>query len=536
MTDALLTMKLGTDLRSGIKTEGHIESEPRGFLVTWIDWDSDFRRKLRINDLIVGVNGESLAPFLQPGKMGKGVGQHAEATYWQDIAARHDDTISLSVLRDGEPLNVEGKLHLEYFYYDSHGKTAMAPGGPQRLTNDGFDAPWSAWLEKCVGRLSLHFAAGWTQRSYNSRNELAWYMEQKRRVDFLLVTYPGPFASAMRDDWTRGMELARGKHADLGAAELEYRALGVRRVEIAKAEAARAWPVAVDELAPDMMPAFPAPSVLARDAAIGKVVELPAITMRNFLNDLGLSFAAIGSPSDGYYFVLLSHPAFRDLWAVLSRYRGQVNPRMDERYRFIARVLDDPQMFTVNSRPATGLTVEPIAAMAGQDEVFVDLRTSPPRFAGEEVLSSFAKIVRDDTAPANVVEAMIHAIKTGDDKTWTSLFAPWKVMSGKGGRTMIDPSYSADPSRFMSDWDRSRRLIMGEVYDARVERVEKIRRVLARDDDNGLPNVDQVVVWVDHYGLFDGEYRTFQNVNVHRQWVLQRLDEGPWRITSIQAL
>ena len=54
--------------------------------------------------------------------------------------------------------------------------------------------------------------------------------------------------------------------------------------------------------------------------------------------------------------------------------------------------------------------------------------------------------------------------------------------------------------------------------------------------ENGLPNVDQVVVWVDHYGLFDGEYRTFQNVNVRRRWVLQRLDEGPWKITSIQGL
>ena len=88
----------------------------------------------------------------------------------------------------------------------------------------------------------------------------------------------------------------------------------------------------------------------------------------------------------------------------------------------------------------------------------------------------------------------------------------------------------------MSDWERSRRLITSEVYDARVERVERVTRVLERTGDNGLPNVDQVVVWVDHYGLFDGEYRTFQNVNVHRQWVLQRLDEGPWRITSIQGL
>jgi hypothetical protein len=332
------------------------------------------------------------------------------------------------------------------------------------------------------------------------------------------------------------MELARGKKADLGPAELEYRALGAQRVEIARAEAAKAWPAALRDLAPQMMRAFPAPNVLAREAAIGKVVELPAITMRNFLNDLGLSFAAIGSPSDGYYFILLNQQAFRDLWDVVSRYRGQINPRVDERYRVIARVLDDPQMFTVNGRPAMGLTVEPIGAIVGQDEVFVDLRTSPPRFAGEEALSSFAAIVRDDSSPARVIEAMIQAIKTGDDATWASLFGPWKVMSGKGGRTIIDPSYSADTSRFMSDWERSRRLIMGEVYDARVEKVGTVQRVLEHSDDNGLPNVDQVVVWVDHYGLFDGEYRTFQNVNVHRHWVLQRLDEGPWRITSIHGL
>ena len=535
MTDAL-TVKLGTDLRSGITTRGQIENDPRGFLVTWIDWDSDFRRHLRINDLIVGVNGQSLAPFLQPGRMGKGVGQHAEPSYWVDIGAKHDDLIALSVLRDGEPVTVEGKLHLEYFYYDAGGKTALAPGGPQRLSNDGFGEPWSGWLEACVRKLSLHLASGWMQRSYNSRTELAWYMEQKPRIDHLLVNYEGAFAETMRDDWAAGMELARGKKADLGPAELEYRALGAQRVEIAKAEAAKAWPAALQELAPDMMPAFPAPNVLARDAAIGKVVELPAITFRNFLNDLGRSFAAIGSPSDGYYFILLEQKSFRDLYEVVSRYRGQVNPRVDERYRFIARVLDDPQMFTVNSRPAMGMTVEPLGAMVGQDEVFVDLRTSTPRFAGEEALSAFAAGVRDDTSPPRVVEAMLQAIKTGDDETWASLFAPWKVMSGTGGRTIIDPSYSADTSRLTSEWERSRRLIMGEVYDARVERVGTVRRVLERTDDNGLPNVDQVVVWVDHYGLFDGEYRTFQNVNVHREWVLQRLDEGPWRITSVQSL
>ncbi len=87
---------------------------------------------------------------------------------------------------------------------------------------------------------------------------------------------------------------------------------------------------------------------------------------------------------------------------------------------------------------------------------------------------------------------------------------------------------------FTREWDRSRFLIMGEVHDARVHRVERVRRILERDAGAGLPQVEQAVVWVDHDGLFDGEHRGFQNVN--RRWVLERLDQGPWRIVSIQSL
>jgi hypothetical protein len=535
MSDTVTT-KPGTDLRSGIKTDAEIETEPRGFRVTWIDWDSDFRRNLRLNDLIVGVNGQSLSAFLQPGKMGNGVGQYGESQYWVQIGATPDQVVTLAVLRDGEPIEVEGRVQLECFYYDALGKPAMAPGGPQRLTNDGFGEAWSSWLERFIARVSLHLTRGWSQRSFTNRAELTWYLEQQPRIEYLVAKYPGPFAETMRDDWTRGMELTKGKKADLGPTELEYRALGAKRVEIAMAAAATAWRAMRQELAAEMMAAFPAPSVLAREAAVGKIVELPAITFRNFLNDLGRSFAAIGSPSDGYYFILLNHKAFLDLYRTVTRYRGHVNPTLDERYRFIARVLDDPQMFTVNGRPVMGLTVEPLGALVGQDEMFADLRTSPPAFAGEDSLSSFAAIARDDTSPASIVAVMIQAIKAGDDKAWASTFASWKVTSGRGGRTIIDPSYNADLSRFTSDWERSRRLIMGEVFDARVERVEKVQRVIEGNTENGLPNVDQAVVWVDHYGLFDGEYRVFQNVTVHRRWVLQRLDEGPWRITTIQSL
>jgi hypothetical protein len=289
-------------------------------------------------------------------------------------------------------------------------------------------------------------------------------------------------------------------------------------------------------LAAETIPAFPAPSPLDRKHAIGKVVELPALTPRNFLNDLGTSFMVAGSSSEGFYFILADRPSFRDYYEVLRRYTGQVNPSIAERVRFIGHILDEPQMFTVDSRPAMGLAVEPLAALAGDDEMFTDLRASPAKFAAEETLASLSAAPRDDTSPRSVMEAMIFALKMGDEKTWLNLFAPWRVVGGPNGRTIIDPSYVTGPSYYTSYWEHSRRLIMGDVYDARIDEIEQPRRVLTRDAANGLPNVDEVVVWVDHYGLFDGEYRTFQNINVNRRWVLQRLDDGPWKIVSAQNL
>ena len=34
----------------------------------------------------------------------------------------------------------------------------------------------------------------------------------------------------------------------------------------------------------------------------------------------------------------------------------------------------------------------------------------------------------------------------------------------------------------------------------------------------------------------EGEYRAFLDVTVHRWWVLQRIDNGPWRIATLQGI
>ena len=86
-------------------------------------------------------------------------------------------------------------------------------------------------------------------------------------------------------------------------------------------------------------------------------------------------------------------------------------------------------------------------------------------------------------------------------------------------------------------WEKSRRLISDRVYDVRVDKTNTVRRILQKDDEIGLPDIDEVDVFVDHYELAEnGKYRTFLDVNVRRKWTLQRLDEGPWRITTVQSI
>ena len=44
-------------LSSGIKTRQHIDEDPFGYLVEWIEWDSDFRNsELQHADIILALN------------------------------------------------------------------------------------------------------------------------------------------------------------------------------------------------------------------------------------------------------------------------------------------------------------------------------------------------------------------------------------------------------------------------------------------------------------------------------------------------
>jgi hypothetical protein len=536
-------VKIGDSVLSGIKTEGMLQPDRDysrlGFRVTWIEWDSDFRMAgLQIEDLIIEVEGKTLEAFLQPGKLGTAIGQPNESTQWQQAGTKPGQSVQLKVMRGEQTIEITAKLHPDYFYYDSKGRPALGPGGPPRLAHGEQFTEWAMWYERLVWKMSYILDGAWDWRSINNRREMEEHEAHKERVDYLLKMYPGPFADAVKSDWVVVREVLLGKLSD--KVDLEYREIGAKRAEIVKQEAARVWTQYQKENVSETVASFPV-DVNKRESIVGKLVELPWITIREIVSDLGKSYAVIGSFSDGFYIAPLSNPEIHSFYETMHRYKTQINPRLGERYQYVGRILDEPRMIAFQGRPITGLLIKVVAARAGQEELFVDLGKPDSEgkfeFAGEKAVSQLNTVAPPDNAsPAEVVEAMIRAVKFADEKLWKSLFATWQVMVLDNGRAVYNPSYAPSHNVLLSAWEYSRKYITSDVYDARVGRVGPVRKILHKDESKSLPDAEEVHVFVDHYGLFGNEYRVFVNMNVNRRWTLQRLNNGPWRIINVEHL
>lgn len=550
------------DIRTGIRTDEVLELPPYGFRVTWIDWDSPFRdTELAVGDLIVAVDGKPYTRTDRETTAPRAVGQYHETQGWAERGAAAGDPVTLTVLRGAgeEGLEIRGRLHEEVFYRDAQDRRALGPGGPPRSgtrAEDGDFANWSGWYETFVKRCSLVLDRGWNRGSFDNRRELATHLEDRERIDYLLETYPGPFADAAAADWERVREALEGERVELPADALEYRELGARRREDAKRAARAAWDAFLEELADETVDTFPAVDPIRGDraAVAGKVVVQPWITPRGGLIErFGRSFVVAGSRRQGFYFAPLDAPEMQRFFDALFRYQAKVDPGLAERYRFVGRVLDEPVLLTADGRPAPGLLVEVIGGLAGagDGECFVDLRTVEPAggaaaavgrspFAGElELAAVDVPELTDDASPADVVTTMIRSVKWGDEATWRSVFADWRLFSTWSGPPIVDVAFRPPQSELQRQWGEARRQVMDFLYDARVAEVGRVRTLRAAGLEDGGPAVEQVDVFVDHVGLADsepGEYRTFVSSRVHRRWPLQRLDGGPWRITDVRRL
>jgi hypothetical protein len=536
-------VKLDDSAKTHIRSENVFGRFVRdGYRVTWIEWDSAFRETdLQIGDLVVALNGEAYTGVDDGNKNSSAVGMYGEGYFWEQKGGKEGDRIVLTVVRDGKEFDIEGQLRAHRFYYTAEGKTAIAPGGPERMVNDGFSGPWSGWYEQTTKEWSYILNDGWNRYNLNNRQKLAEQLENEPRLQYLQDNYPGPFADTMRADYDRVIAYLRGKRYELTEDDLAYRELGEKRAQIAAEAAQTAWKNILNEVSGELITTFPAPEPDKREEVVGKIVELPWMIPRQMVNDLGRTYGVFGGRYDGYYFIDLNTEQGRRFFDIYYHYRGLVNPNLRERYGFLARILDEPRMITYQGDAVTGLLVDIVAARVGEGEgeMFTDLRNDPPdTFAGEEQLKALVKVgeLSDDLPPEGVMEVVIRAVQQADMETWKKAFADWRAWSRSNEEVYLNRAYTLPDHLFVSPWEQSRRVLLKEVYDSRISKVSDVITLAEENAELGTPRVQQVTVYVDHIGLFEGEYRPFNNINVTRPWTLQRLGDGPWRIVDIRHL
>jgi hypothetical protein len=180
-----------------------------------------------------------------------------------------------------------------------------------------------------------------------------------------------------------------------------------------------------------------------------------------------------------------------------------------------------------------GLDIE-VAAVRIPDQLFVDLTSSNPTFAGvERTLGRGAIMPPDNASPADVMRAYIAAIKAGDEKVWVALYADWTAIGGEG--LPLYRPYSPY-ERYEREFTTARNLLLHKFVHAEPVWESDPRLVVAGNEFPGAARIEEVTVMVDHIARYDdGDFVT-ANLDVHRTWELQRRDGGPWRLYPHNAL
>jgi hypothetical protein len=538
------------ELGTRIQTYPMLDEAPQAFRVSWVQWDSGFRAAgLLPGDLIVAVDGKPIVRPEQPEELSRwmpsAIGQYDESRRWAAAGAKAGAPVSLRVLRrrvgdaGWQELELQGPLLPRANYRNAEGRLLLSPDGPEcdgYSTVPGAEGTWESWYtDKLVARMS-YVTEDWT-RGLTTRFELQQHLLHEPRVKELAARYPGPFAASVEADWTRVRELLAGTRYAVSPKDLDFRKAEDERVAHVGGLATAAWQAFVAAHAAETIPAFPALDPVHADRATvaGKLVLLPAIENRNWVAESVRNYFALGSDSDGWYFADAESDAALRMLRAARRYQRLVSPALPASYLTVGRVLPDPRLLVMDKRGVYGLQFEPVAALAGE-QMFVDLtqvKDGESLFEGEAAFSIPSTAVPAPGAtPRQVMEALVDALKAGDQATWNALFATWWV-SLEDGKALIHPSLS---DRGGEDWEASRRLVLDKVCDVRVAWTGEVRAVTSGKEFERAPLVEEVTVALDHVGLFDGEYRAYQNVGMNCLWTLQRSDGGPWRIISRQGI
>ena len=121
------------------------------------------------------------------------------------------------------------KAHRNYSNQD--GKRCFGDGGPTHHEKDGFSYSWSAWYNNFM-RLAEPVLLGWDYTvGYDTKRYQKDVEPHRKRVEYLVEHYPGPFADAVRSDFDAMVDMLAGEERHVPPEALEYRSLGDVRAE-----------------------------------------------------------------------------------------------------------------------------------------------------------------------------------------------------------------------------------------------------------------------------------------------------------------
>ena len=543
MSNGALETLLSDELKSGLKITLVDEVSDLYARVSWIHWDSGFRDSgLAVEDRIVALNDVPLAlpedPKMRRIARDRMIGGLGESALFAEMGLKDGSPLKIAVLRRNLPgqgwktLEFTGSVRAERAYYTADGKSAIAPGGPERLGRNDVGESWLSWLEKRVFDWERILDGRWMTR-FDSRRELADHLELKPRIDAALATYPGVFSTRLAEDWERVADSLRGRPVSLPADALAFRDASERIEREIAAAGEAAWTAflaarhAIDEL--------PALDLIRDDRTpiAGTVIALPGITWRESVKDGDRSIFT-ASHSDYSVYIAADQPAMRVFWRVQGEYQARVEPRLQERYDIVGRVTPDTRLVVTRNGAKIGLDIE-VLAVRVPGQFFTDVTRDPPSFAGAELATARgAPLPPDDTSPSDVMRAYVLAVKAGDENLWLALYADWIAMGGDAERPLFRPY---DPYRnYTSDYTRARNLLLHKVSHVEPAWESDPRVVIAGTEFEGAPKVEQVSMLMDHIAHFDDGDHVFCSSDVNRLWQLQRQNGGPWRISSRNTL
>ncbi|MEP6491744.1 MAG: PDZ domain-containing protein [bacterium] len=538
------------DLTSGLTTANGLEDGLTPYLrITSIAWDSPFRNTgLSVGDRIVAVNGQSLTCAADPTErarmLSKAIGQTNESQGWSAAGLAAGATISLTARRRAastgwSEIVVRAPLTEATSYRDANNRIVFGTGGPDTMAYDDFPTSWGNWYnDRMLSALGRALDPEQHTGTFVTRFEWKQLGEHADRVAYAVARYPGAWSRALQADYESACNVCAGSKIVLAPGALDFRRRGEELAAEVRAKAIAAWDAAKAERSAHTITSFPAINPVRDDvrAVVGKLVVLPPLANNQWVSEAGHGWFAAGSPSDGWYFLDAEAEPARAMLYARQRFGRMVDPNIAAQFEFIARITDESRLVVINERAHFGLLAEPIAALVG-GAMFVDLAarkgTEIP-FAGETVLvDTNLKLPPANAPPAAILGTMIDAVKLGDLALWRALHADWSIERNDEGRRVIYPHCNPPDD---SNFEESRRSMNARVLDVRVSWIDDAVVIADGARFPGALHIEETAAQLEHYGDFDGETRSFADVTVRRNWRLQRVDGGPWRIAAAQPI